>query len=129
MTVNHRELAEAFLAMLNRHDPDVVDRFVAVDYVNHNRFVDDGREANRAFWAAFFTAFPDMTATMNDLVIADDRVVGRFTYRGTHRGPLFGIPPTGRSRCTPSTSGGSPTANSPSTGMSSTCWRFSSSWA
>ena len=92
MTVNHRELAEAFLAMLNRHDPDVVDRFVAVDYVNHNRFVDDGREANRAFWAAF----PDMTATMNDLVIADDRVVGRFTYRGTHRGPLFGIPPTGR---------------------------------
>ena len=96
MTVNHRELAEAFLAMLNRHDPDVVDRFVAVDYVNHNRFVDDGREANRAFWAAFFTAFPDMTATMNDLVIADDRVVGRFTYRGTHRGPLFGIPPTGR---------------------------------
>jgi hypothetical protein len=24
------------------------------------------------------------------------RVVGRFTYRGTHHGPLFGIPPTGR---------------------------------
>ena len=96
MTVNHRELAEAFLAMLNHHDPDAVDRFVAADYVNHNRFVEDGREANRAFWAAFFTAFPDLTATMDDLVMAGDRVVGRFTYRGTHRGPLFGIPPTGR---------------------------------
>jgi steroid delta-isomerase-like uncharacterized protein len=96
MTANHRELAEAYLAMLNHHDPDAVDLFVAVDYINHNRLVADGREANRAFWAAFFTAFPDLTATMDDLVTAGDRVVGRFTYRGTHRGPLFGIPPTGR---------------------------------
>ena len=96
MTADHRELAEAFLAMLNRHDPDAVDHFVAVGYINHNRIVADGREANRAFWAAFFAAFPDLTATMDDLVMAGDRVVGRFTYRGTHRGPLFGIPPTGK---------------------------------
>lgn len=96
MTADHRELAETYLAMLNSHDPDAVDRFVAVGYINHNAFVGDGREANRAFWAAFFAAFPDLTATMDDLVTAGDRVVGRFTYRGTHRGPLLGIPPTGR---------------------------------
>jgi steroid delta-isomerase-like uncharacterized protein len=96
MTAAHRELAETFLAMLNSHDPDAVDRFVAAGYINHNQFVGDGREANRAFWAAFFAAFPDLTATMDDLVIAGDRVVGRFTYRGTHRGPLLGVPPTGR---------------------------------
>jgi predicted ester cyclase len=96
MTADHRDLAEAFLNMLNRHDPDAVDHFVAVAYINHNQFVGDGREANRAFWADFFAAFPDLTATMDDLVMAGDKVVGRFTYRGTHRGPLFGIPPTGR---------------------------------
>ena len=96
MTTDHRELAETFLAMLNSHDPDAVDRFEAVGYINHNAFVGDGREANRAFWAAYFAAFPDLTASMDDLVIAGDRVVGRFTYRGTHRGPLVGIPPTGR---------------------------------
>jgi steroid delta-isomerase-like uncharacterized protein len=96
MTADHRKLAEAFLAMLNSHDPDAIERFEAVDYINHNSFVGDGREANRAFWAAFFAAFPDLTATMDDLVMAGDRVVGRFTYRGTHRGPLLGIPPTGR---------------------------------
>jgi steroid delta-isomerase-like uncharacterized protein len=96
MIANHRELAETFLTMLNSHDPDIVDRFVAVDYINHNAFVNDGREANRAFWAGFFAAFPDLTATMDDLVIAGDRVAARFTYRGTHRGPLYGIPPTGR---------------------------------
>jgi len=88
-------LAEAYLAMLNDHDPDAVDEFVAVDYVNHNALVEDGREGNRVFWAGFFAAFPDLEATMDDLVVAGDRVVGRFTYRGTHTGPLYGIPATG----------------------------------
>lgn len=96
MTTDHQQLAERYLAMLNQHDPDAVDGFVAVGYINHNPFVADGREANRAFWAAFFTAFPDLTATMDDLIQAGDRVAGRFTYRAIHRGPFYGIPPTGR---------------------------------
>jgi len=88
-------LAERFVGMLNDHDPDAVDTFVSVDYINHNAFVEDGREANRKFWTDFFTAFPDISGTMEDLVVAGDRVVGRFTYRGTHLGPLYGIPATG----------------------------------
>ncbi|HYB37222.1 MAG TPA: ester cyclase [Mycobacterium sp.] len=96
MTTSPRGLAETFVTMLNEHDPDLVDRFVARDYVNHNVFVGDGREANRKFWAGFFAALPDLTATMEDLVISGDRVVGRFVYRGTHTGELMGIPGTGR---------------------------------
>ena len=91
-----RFLAETFVQMLSTHDADLVDAFVATDYRNHNAFVDDGREANRQFWAAFFTALPDLTATMEDLVISGDRVVGRFVYRGTHRGEFMGIPASGR---------------------------------
>jgi steroid delta-isomerase-like uncharacterized protein len=91
-----QRLAEAFLKMLNSHDPDLVDSFVATDYRNHNAFVADGREANRQFWAGFFAALPDLTATMEDLVVAGDRVVGRFVYRGTHLGEFMGIPATGR---------------------------------
>ena len=91
-----RTLAERYLKGLNDHDPDPVDGSVAVGYVDHDHFVADGREANRAFWSSFFTAFPDIEATMDDLVVAGDRVVGRFTYRGTHAGPLYGMPPTGR---------------------------------
>jgi steroid delta-isomerase-like uncharacterized protein len=94
-TVDGGVLAERFLAMLNDHNPDAVDDFVSVDYINHNAFVEDGREANRIFWADFFTALPDIAATMEDLVVAGDRVVGRFIYRGTHLGPLYGIPATG----------------------------------
>jgi steroid delta-isomerase-like uncharacterized protein len=89
-------LAEVYLTMLNRHDPDLVDAFVADDYINHNAVVADGREANRAFWAAFFTGLPDLTATMEDIVVSGDRVVGRFVYRGTHTGDLLGIPASGK---------------------------------
>jgi len=88
-------LVERYVEMLNDHNPDAVDDFVAVDYINHNALVEDGREANRDFWAGFFAAFPDMVGTMEDLVVAGDRVVGRFTYRGTHLGPLYGVPATG----------------------------------
>ena len=95
MDMNGQHLAETYLAMLNTHEPDLVDRFVAEDYRNHNAFVADGREANRQFWAAFFTGLPDLSATMEDLVISGDRVVGRFVYRGTHTGELMGIPASG----------------------------------
>jgi len=90
-----RTLAARYLTMLNDHDPDAVDGFVAVDHIEHNPFAADGREANRAFWSSFFTAFPDIEATMDDLIVAGDRVAGRFTYRGTHAGPFYGMPPTG----------------------------------
>ena len=94
-THHGHQLADTYVEMLNTHDPDLVDRFVAEDYVNHNAFVADGREANRQFWTAFFTALPDLSVTMEDLVISGDRVVGRFVYRGTHTGELMGIPASG----------------------------------
>ena len=90
-----QQLAETYLLMLNTHDPDLVDRFVADEYHNHNAFVADGREANRRFWTVFFAALPDVSVTMEDLVISGDRVVGRFVYRGTHTGELMGIPASG----------------------------------
>jgi steroid delta-isomerase-like uncharacterized protein len=92
-----QKLAETYLSMLNTHDPDLVDQFVAVDYRNHNPSVADGQEANRQFWSMFFAALPDLSATMEDLVISGDRVVGRFVYRGTHTGDLMGIPASGNS--------------------------------
>ena len=89
-------VAHAFADLMNGHDPDAVDGFVAVDYVNHNAYVADGREANRAFWAQWFAAFPDTGVTLDDVLVDGDRVAGRFTYRATFRGSFLGIPPTGR---------------------------------
>ena len=95
MTTDAQQLADIYIMMLNTHDPDLVDQFVAEDYINHNPFVGGGREANRQFWTGFFAALPDLSATMEDLVISGDRVVGRFVYRGTHAGELMGIPASG----------------------------------
>jgi len=96
MDTHGQELVETYLKMLNTRDPDVVDQFEAEDYVNHEAlFSAVGREANRQFWHTFFAAIPDLSASMEDLVIAGDRVVGRFVYRGTHAGELMGIPASG----------------------------------
>jgi len=92
MDVIARNLADTYITMLNTHNPNLVDQIVAEDYINHNAFVADGREANRAFWTAFFAALPDLTVTMEDFVASGDRVVGRFIYRGTHAGDLMGVP-------------------------------------
>jgi predicted SnoaL-like aldol condensation-catalyzing enzyme len=60
MDTHGQELAETFVKMVNTHDPDLVDQFIAEDYINHNAVVADGREANRQFWHAFFAALPDV---------------------------------------------------------------------
>lgn len=97
-TTQHRAetVAHAFAEMMNGHNPDAVDGFVAEDYINHNFHVEDGREANRAFWRTWFAAFPDTEVTLDDVLVDGDRVAGRFTYRATFQGPFLGLQPTGR---------------------------------
>lgn len=41
-------------------------------------------------------ALPDLTVEIHDQIAEGDKVTTRKTLRGTHRGELFGIPPTGR---------------------------------
>ena len=42
------------------------------------------------------SAFPDMQLTIEDQIAEGDKVVTRWTARGTHQGELMGIPPTGK---------------------------------
>ncbi|MFL5805307.1 MAG: ester cyclase [Roseiflexaceae bacterium] len=51
--------------------------------------------AHAAFDAMLFAAFPDIQYTLEDLLAEGDRVVARFTARGTQRGVFQGIPATG----------------------------------
>ena len=41
-------------------------------------------------------AFRDFTNEIEELISEGDRAFARLTYRGTHRGEIFGITPTGR---------------------------------
>jgi steroid delta-isomerase-like uncharacterized protein len=40
--------------------------------------------------------FPDIQWTLKGLIAEDDNVAARFTMRGTHKGALFGVPPSGK---------------------------------
>ena len=70
-------------------DPDVVD---------HSRpaGIAAGAEGVRQQFDGFRQAFPDFAATVLQQVAEGDLVVTRKVFRGTHRGELMGIPPTGR---------------------------------
>jgi predicted ester cyclase len=45
--------------------------------------------------------FPDLHATVDDLIVNGDRVVVRSTWRGTHAGEFWGVAPGGRRMTAP----------------------------
>lgn len=42
------------------------------------------------------SGFPDFSMTVEDEVAEGSKVVHRTTFRGTHSGPFYGLPPTGK---------------------------------
>jgi predicted ester cyclase len=46
--------------------------------------------------AGLLAAFPDLRFTIEDQVIAGDKVATRWAAEGTHTGPLGEVPPTGK---------------------------------
>ena len=50
----------------------------------------------KGFAGEFRQAFSDWHSTFEELIAEGDRVAERWTGRGTHRGNLQGIPPTGK---------------------------------
>jgi steroid delta-isomerase-like uncharacterized protein len=56
----------------------------------------EGRDAFLDYMQTVRRAFPDFHNHLDNLLAEGDTVVARLTYTGTHRGELFGIPPTGR---------------------------------
>src|SRR5437773_4145834 len=73
-------------------------QLVAADFVGHfpGQPPIEGLEAFRQFGAAYFSAFPDLQITPEDLIAEEDKVTMRYGWRGTHKGELMGIPPTGK---------------------------------
>jgi len=48
MTTREHQLADLFVEMINTHNPDLEDRFLAEDYINHEAlFSAEGRDARR----------------------------------------------------------------------------------
>jgi steroid delta-isomerase-like uncharacterized protein len=69
--------------------PTIIDRSIPPD-------VPGGIEGVRQTIAMLLTAFPDLNLTLEDIIAEGDRVVVRWTMRGTHQGASLGMPPTGK---------------------------------
>lgn len=80
-------------------DLDALDDLISEDYLDHDRGLPPdlppGRAGYKAMMAQLRAAFPDLEVTIEDQVAEGDKVVTRYTMRGTHRGRLWGIPGTG----------------------------------
>jgi steroid delta-isomerase-like uncharacterized protein len=78
---------------------ETIPELVSEDFVDHHSLpgAPPGREGLAALITTWRTAFPDMRETVEDLITEGEKVVGRFTMRGTHSGEFMGVPPTGRS--------------------------------
>ena len=73
-------------------------QLVATDFVGHfaGQPPIHGLEVYRQFGSQYFSAFPDLRITPEDLVAEGDKVTMRYDWRGTHKGELMGIPATGK---------------------------------
>jgi steroid delta-isomerase-like uncharacterized protein len=69
---------------------------VSEDVLFHSTTEERGIAAYAALTDRLRAAFPDMQFTLQDVVASDDRVAVRWTMEATHRGPLVGIPATGK---------------------------------
>ena len=78
----------------NKRDQSAVERYLAPNYVEHNKNLPPGRDGRWGFVSKVLTAFPDYHAEIQDVVADGDRVVARVQWTGTQDGPYEGRPPT-----------------------------------
>lgn len=82
--------------VFGKRDLDLLDELYAEDAVEHNAMgTHQGLEAIRESYEGFLTAFPDVSQTVENVVADRNMVAMHITSRGTHKGVLGGIEPTG----------------------------------
>lgn len=82
--------------VINKKNVNATDALVSEGFIEHVPFPGQqpGREGLKFVLNAMFTAFPDMSWTVNEQIAEGEKVVTRFTWTGTHRGEFMGIPAT-----------------------------------
>jgi steroid delta-isomerase-like uncharacterized protein len=98
MADNKAIVRRSFEQLFSEGDLSVADEVFAADFIGHDPALGreiHGPEEFKQFARMYRAAFPDLKLTVEDQIAEGDLVVTRFSARGTHRGELMGIPPTG----------------------------------
>jgi steroid delta-isomerase-like uncharacterized protein len=102
-TEENKAIVQRFFdEVCNARKLDVADELFAADHIYQDPSfprVPPGSEGMKQTIAVYHTGFPDAFWHINDMFVADDKVVTRWTGTGTHTAELLGnppIPPTGK---------------------------------
>jgi steroid delta-isomerase-like uncharacterized protein len=94
----NKDLVRRTWEMANQRNPDLIEEFYPPDFVWHEPDQDiQGYEQAKQYISTFLAAFPDLNISVEDMIAEGNKVVSRYTIRGTHQGETqeFG-PPTER---------------------------------
>ncbi|MDP8901548.1 MAG: ester cyclase [Actinomycetota bacterium] len=99
MSEENKALARRwFEELFNAQNLDVADEITAQDSVNHDPLLTglpSGPEGSKHVVNLYHGAFPDAQITVEDAIAEGDKVVTRWTGRGTHQGEFMGVAPSG----------------------------------
>ena len=88
----------------NKHNTAVVDEIYAADFVDRGPDIPGiahTRDGLKQFMGMYLRAFPDANITVEDQLVEGDRVVTRWTGRGTQTGEFMEMPPSGKKVAVP----------------------------
>jgi len=96
---NKNVVRRLFEEVWNKGNLPVADQLFASTYRHHDPSTLDfgqGPESEKSRVNLYRTAFPDLRLTVEDLISEGETVMARWSCRGTHKGDLSGIAPTGK---------------------------------
>ncbi|MEJ2009994.1 MAG: ester cyclase [Acidobacteriota bacterium] len=96
---NKQLVRQHYEDLVNQNNLAAADEQMAEDFIDHGALpgvVSRGPESARQAMVALHAAVPDVHVTLDEVIAEGDIVAVRATWRGTHQGPLAGIPPSGK---------------------------------
>jgi len=98
MSEANKEIIRRYQEAYNTHNLDLLEDLLAPDWKTNGwvEGVPQSIEAAKEFYQAALEAFPDLQFITLHLVAEGDWVVQRNVFRGTFKGDLAGLPPTGQ---------------------------------
>jgi steroid delta-isomerase-like uncharacterized protein len=87
-----------FGEVLSEGKLEVVDELCSAEYVEHDPFPGTSADLDglKESVTTIRSAFPDIQATPDDIVVEGDMLAVRSTMRATHEGDFMGVPASGK---------------------------------
>ena len=81
---------------INEGRINILDTAYASDVVLHTVPEIKGKDSAKAYYANYVTGFSNRQFIVKEMFAKGDKLVKYWEFKGTHSGPFFGIPATGK---------------------------------